>query len=364
MPPAQSEGKKRYTPAMNRHQLDTLLAPHKLSASDIDRALQLTENRPSPADWRMFGVKCLELTGMAALGAGLIFFIAANWQAMGVTGRFAIVQLAVLLGVGIAWWKAPSHVKGAGHAMPAALIFATLASGTVLALFGQTYQTGADVYELFFFWALLTLPFALAGMSGALWGVWICILNVALALYSGWHGPGDFVWAMFDRWGVDKPMAMMLPFAINLAGAALAYGAGQTSYAKAAPLWLVRLLLTLAFAYGTIACLYAITPSYGWRAAESTPHNFSVLIVFVIISAVVAFMTLRQKRDVYPLALISASGIIISTNFLIKRFLSFELGGIFLLAIWLIAVSTAAAFLLMRYVRAWRPVANTLAEKQ
>jgi uncharacterized membrane protein len=350
---------------MNRHQLDALLAAHTLTAPGIERALQLTENRPSSTDWRTFGVKSLGLAGMAALGAGLIFFIAANWQSMGVMGRFAIVQVAVLLGVGIAWWKAPSHINGVSNVMPAALIFATLASGTVLALFGQTYQTGADVYELFSFWALLTLPFALAGMSGALWGVWVCILNVALALFSGWHGPGDFVWAMFDRWGVDKPAAMMLPFAVNLAGAALAYGASQTRYAKAAPLWLVRLLLTFAFTYGTSACLYAVSQDYGWRSAQNSVEHgithFSVFIVFVMVSAVVAVITLRQKRDVYPLALIAASGIIISTAFLIKRLLSFELGGIFLLAIWLIAVSTATAFLLMRFVRVWRPAANTQA---
>ena len=184
---------------MKRTELDALLSPHPLAAADIARALTLTGNRPGGAEWRAFAARALGLAGIAALGAGLIFFIAANWQAMGVMGRFALLQAVLIACVGIAWWQAPR----AANIVSATLILATLASGTLLALFGQTYQTGADVYELFFMWALLTLPFAIAGMSGALWAIWWCILNVALALFCGWHGPGDFIWGLFDRLGAQ-----------------------------------------------------------------------------------------------------------------------------------------------------------------
>jgi uncharacterized membrane protein len=347
---------------MNRYELDCTLKAYPLSPTDIERALTLTGNRATASEWRSFAARSAGMAGVAALGAGLIFFIAANWQAMGIFGRFAMVQAALILFVSIALWKAAAASisinatkRTTTNWLPGALILATLASGTLLALFGQTYQTGADVYELFFFWALLTLPFALAGMSGALWGVWVCILNVALALFSGWHGPGDFVWAVFDRWGVDKATAMMLPFAVNLACAALAYGGTQTRYAKAAPAWLVRLLLTFAFAYGTSACLYAITASYSWRGQGNGMQNLGVFVAFALVSMIVAIITLRQKRDVYPLALITTSWIVVSTTFLVRRLLSLDIGGIFLLAIWLIAVSTAAGFLLMRFVKAWRP---------
>ncbi len=340
---------------MNRHELDALLAPHTLPASEISRALALSGNRPSRSDWRAFGVQGLGLAGMAALAAALIFFIAANWQAMGVMGRFALVQVVVLLSVSVAWWRVPARDgTGASGLVTGSLILATLASGTVLALFGQTYQTGADVYELFFAWALLTLPFALAGMSGALWAVWICILNVALALFSGWHGPGDFVWVILDRWGVDKPVAMMLGFAVNLGLAALAYAFSHTRYAIAAPAWLIRMLLTFAFIYAVSGCLYAIIPSYSWTGAANSTHHFGVFAAFALVSAAVIFVTLRHKRDVYPLALVSGAWIVVSTAFLIKHLLPEDLGGAFLLSVWLIAISTTAGLVLMRYVRAWR----------
>jgi uncharacterized membrane protein len=340
---------------MNRHELDALLAPHTLPASEISRALTLSGNRPLRSDWRAFGVQGLGLAGMAALAAALIFFIAANWQAMGVMGRFALVQAVVLLSVGVAWWRVPARDgTGASGLVTGSLILATLASGTVLALFGQSYQTGADVYELFFAWALLTLPFALAGMSGALWAVWICILNVAVALFSGWHGPGDFVWAIFDRWGVDKPVAMMLGFAANLGLAALAYAVSHTRYAIAAPAWLIRMLLTFAFVYGVSGCLYAIIPSYSWRGATHSTHHFGVFAAFALVSAMVVFITLRHKRDVYPLALVAGAWIVVSTAYIIKHLVPENLGGAFMLSVWLIAVSTAVGLVLMHYVRAWR----------
>ncbi len=52
----------------------------------------------------------------------------------------------------------------------AALLLATLLLGVFLALFGQTYQTGADPWQLFANWALLILPWEVApvgeGLSG------------------------------------------------------------------------------------------------------------------------------------------------------------------------------------------------------
>jgi uncharacterized membrane protein len=344
--------------AMNRHELDALLALHTLSAENITRALTLSGNRPSVAEWRAFAVRSLGLVGMAGVGAGLIFFIAANWQSMSAVGRFALVQVMLLLCVAVAWWKIPNHANknnSSRGVMPAALMLATLVSGALIALFGQTYQTGADVYELFFFWALLTLPFVLAAMSGALWAIWACIINVGLALYTGWHGPNDFVWAVFDRWGVHKPTMLMLPFVMNLAAAVAVYVAGAKPYAAAFPAWLGRLLLTFAFVYGTAASLFVILPHYSWRFEKPVAaQDCLMLAMFVAACIMVALFAFRHKRDVYPLALIVASFLILSTSFIIVHLLSKDLGGLFLLAMWLITASTTAGFVLMRYVRSWR----------
>ena len=48
----------------------------------------------------------------------------------------------------------------------AALLAAALLTGGLLALIGQTYQTGADTFELFATWAALILPWVLAIQQG------------------------------------------------------------------------------------------------------------------------------------------------------------------------------------------------------
>src|SRR5688572_11358429 len=166
---------------MKRAELDQVARECRLTEPAIAAAFELTGSRPDADAWRAFAVRLCHASGVAALGAGAIFFIAANWQAFGIVGHFALLQGALLACVGVAAWRPPPHVWGR-----ASLVLAILLTGGLLALFGQTYQTGADVFELFFYWALLALPFALAASSGAAWAVWWVVLNVALALYCGW----------------------------------------------------------------------------------------------------------------------------------------------------------------------------------
>ena len=88
--------------------------------------------------------------GTTALGAALIFFVAANWAAIGRFGKFALVEAVVIAAVGIYAALGPERASG-----KAALLVATLALGALLAFVGQTYQTGADTFELFSSWAAI-----------------------------------------------------------------------------------------------------------------------------------------------------------------------------------------------------------------
>ena len=63
-------------------------------------------------------------------------------------------------------------------------IAATVLVGVMFAVLGQVYQTPAMIHTPFVFWAILTLPFALASRSLAHWTVWITILVVAIGTYA------------------------------------------------------------------------------------------------------------------------------------------------------------------------------------
>src|SRR5258706_9043558 len=126
---------------MKRSTLAQLAQAYRLSEPAIALALDLSGGRPDAAAWRAFAIRLLNAAGIAAAGAGAIFFVAANWQHFGVIGRFALLQIAFAACVGLAWWRPPPHPIG-----PAALVLATLLTGGVLALLGQSYPTGAHLY--------------------------------------------------------------------------------------------------------------------------------------------------------------------------------------------------------------------------
>jgi uncharacterized membrane protein len=340
---------------MDRPAFDAFCQQQALDATAVRSALQRAGGQPDAAAWCHFAARLLHGAGLGALGAGVLFFVAANWQVYGVLGRFVLLQAALLVSVGVALWRPPPAPVG-----QAALLLATLLSGGLLALFGQSYQTGADVHELFFAWALLALPFALAGGSGALWALWLCVLNVALALLCGWVGTEHVVWRVLDGRAIGQPTLLMLPCLINFAAAALFASLGTTRFASAAPHWLVRLLTSFGFAYGTVACIGVVVGEGLWRnqAASASSQGAVVLAVFTALSVVTAFVTLQRRSDVFNMALLAASWIAISTTWLGRSLRFNDLGSFFLIAFWLIATSTAAGLLLMHWVRVWQSPAK------
>lgn len=336
---------------MKRSVLDQVAQDYHLAQPAVDAALDFTGARPDAAAWHAFTLRLLNAAGIGALGAGIIFFVAANWQDYGTLGRFAILEAAFAACVGFAFWRPPPSTLG-----QAALVLATLVTGALLALFGQSYQTGADLYELFFIWAALALPFALAGRSGAVWATWWTVLNVGLAVYCGLQDPEHFMWMWLDRWGIDRSMLLLMSGVVDLAGAAAVVYLARTRFADHAPHWLARMLATYGLLFGTLACIVAITQTGVLisRGAPAVRHELGVVAAFFGACVLIGIATVQRRIDVYPLALIAASAIAISTTLLVHSIKLNDLGDFFVISIWLVASSTIAGFLLMRWVRAWR----------
>ena len=165
--------------------MDLRLAVYQLaSANQLDAAQtrQLQElagfgHEPKGLSWWL--PRGVAVLGAALLGLGLIFWIAANWADFGRTGRFALIQgifIASCLGALVA---------------PAAraplLLIAMLAIGGLFAYFGQTYQTGADPWQLFAVWAALALPLCLVARSDVLWTPWMLVLATGVTLWIQAH---------------------------------------------------------------------------------------------------------------------------------------------------------------------------------
>ena len=189
-----------------------------------------------------------------------------------------------------------------------------------------------------------------------MWALWWCVLNVALALLCGWVGAQHAVWRVLDGRAIGQPVLLMLPCLINLAGAAAFAALTSTRFSPAAPHWLVRLLTSFGFLFGTVASIGAVLGAGLWRSRDlaASSQNATVLLLFAGISMLVAWLTLKRRRDAFNMALIAASWIAISTTGIGKSMRFNDLGSFFLIAFWLIASSTGAGLLLMHWVRAWQ----------
>ena len=96
-------------------------------------------------------------------------------------------------------------------------LLAVLSIGGLFAYFGQTYQTGADPWQLFAVWAVLALPLCLSIRSDVLWTPWALVVVTGVSLWIHAHtshswrvAPQD--WNVFlTGWGAT----VLLIFALS-----------------------------------------------------------------------------------------------------------------------------------------------------
>jgi uncharacterized membrane protein len=326
---------------MNRKELDAFVAHHNLSASTTDVVLDLAGARPAPAELGQFLIRVLQLAGVLSLAAGLVFFIAANWQYVGVTGRFALIQAVIVASVALALWKPAPQALGRN-----ALLMAFIATGALLALFGQTYQTGADVYELFLTWSLLGLAFVVAGQWSVLSAAWLMVFNVALVLFFGWQARGGWAWAALSLLETSASLRLLVPAVLNLALWLFAEFGRRARWSAVDQHWVSSLALVGAFGFMTSAGLVALEPD-----SMSGDDGVALLVVLALEAGLVVY-AMRLRNDVFPLALTAASLIALST-FAFGVHIDFDIGATFMIALWLIVSSTISGRLLMSLVRAW-----------
>lgn len=192
---------------------------------------------PQPSALPVWLPRGVAVLAAALGGLGVVMWIAANWASMGRIGHFALLQgLVLVMGVGAA-------LKPAARA-PLGLL-ALLGIGALFAYFGQTYQTGADPWQLFALWAVLGLPLCWGARSDVLWAPWALVVVTGISLWTHTYSG--------HRWGVedDQLSVHLLAWSACLALAALlsaplrpTTGAGVWSFRSAVVLAVGAITLT------------------------------------------------------------------------------------------------------------------------
>ena len=223
-----------------------------IAAGRGGEALAASGLAPDGRRWLRFVDSVLLLLGGLSLASGVVFFVAYNWDALGRLFQFVLLQAGLLAAVAAWWWLGPRARGEDRLAAQVALLVAAVLLGALLALYGQTYQTGADPWQLFGTWALLLLPWAVAGRFAPLWLLWLALLNLTLATY--YRARFGLLGAAF----ASKDDLVWLLFALNgLAWVAWEFAARRLDWLVLAR-WPVRLIATAAGFALTILVLRAV----------------------------------------------------------------------------------------------------------
>lgn len=264
----------------------------QLSAEQLQQASGQFPLVPATGLWLAQANLILLFGTVVLLGAALIFFLAHNWPFMHYFTKFALAAGALVLSGVIAIRSVPASLV-----QRAALLAAAILTGALLALIGQTYQTGADIWQLFAGWAALITPLVLLSKSRACYLLWFVVLELALGRYLSTQS--EFFWLL-----ASPPMILNLALA-NLVILAFAEFALPRLGVKANQT-LVRL-----------AALILIAPlTYGAGIGTWDNSYQPNLLVYLPLSAVLTLWYWRQRRDVLILALLAFSAITVATSML------------------------------------------------
>lgn len=299
---------------MRESNIDILqwIEQRRVHAGAVPAALRSAGVWPDAAGWRHFFDRLTLWLGTVFCAAAVIFFFAYNWQAMGRFAKFGLVETIIVLSLLFCWRLDLDRIAG-----KAVLLLATLLVGALLALVGQTYQTGADTYELFAAWALAVLPWVAVGRFGALWLVWLALLNLAATFYFQAF-PGMFGWIF------SPERRLWALFALNTAALVTWEAAARAGADWLRERWPVRIVATASGAMVTVLMTWAVIDAGG--------PNLSFAVLAYALWMAAAFAWYRHLRpDVFALAGGVLSLIIVTTAFLSKHLLRHSDAGGFLL---------------------------------
>ncbi|NBV17602.1 DUF2157 domain-containing protein [Janthinobacterium sp.] len=257
-----------------------LASAHALDAQQTRQLQEVAGFQREPARLAYWLPRGVAVLGAALLGMGLIFWVAANWEDLGRMGRFALLQ-GVLAAACLGAFAVPK-------ARVPLLLLALLAIGGLFAYFGQTYQTGADPWQLFALWAALALPLCLAARSDVLWTPWMLVFSTGATLWiqaharHSWHVESDDLPVYFSGW-----LAVLL--ACALVSPLLARWTGAGSWALRLGLVLLTILITGS----------AVSALFGNTIASSYWAGLALLAVAGVL------LSTRKFFDVFGLSAVA-----------------------------------------------------------
>ncbi len=313
-----------------------------LSDAAFARALELSCASPGVQRWRRYLDWLLLGLGASLVLASIVFFVAFNWSALHPFAKLSLTAMLVAASAGGAWKMGLDSLVGR-----ICLTGAAVLEGPLLAIYGQTYQTGADPYSLFLAWAALAALWVAISRFPPAWLVELLLLDLALALFWTQVLEADL------EWHPEREHALFLTVgAVQIAAWALWEAGARRGVEWMSARWMPRVL--------AVASLFLLSAS-SWTLAlgdrwdrDAMPALGLGVLTATLIATLVIFTKFR--RDLFMIALALGTAMVWVTTFLGRWMFEgrLELGAVFVLGVIVIGEVGAAAFWLRTLHRQWR----------
>jgi uncharacterized membrane protein len=237
------------------------------------------------AFWARWGMRALLALGVGQFLAGVVFFFAYNWNDLSDIAKFAVIEIALAIAVGGALLIGVDRVFG-----QMLLIAASVLTGVLLAVIGQVYQTGADVFELFAAWTVLILPWTAISRHPVHWLLWLVVAEVAFVLYAGQvlvpirDMPGELIWTIVG------------------ATIALALAVREWAVSRGTP-WLAAHWTRLVLLFAAMAALFGPAAAQMFDV-DDLAAGLACVVAFVLAASAAFALYWRSWRDFPALVIV------------------------------------------------------------
>lgn len=281
----------------NRRLVEELYSHGKITREAQEYALNLLYPHNQ---WGLWISRLLLTIGAALVLSGIVYFFAFNWAKITPAVKLSSIQFGIIGCLIGAYFYSLQRMSG-----QVLLLSGSVLVGVFMAVFGQIYQTGADAYQLFMMWSLLTLGWTLISNFAAQWVLWLVITNTFLVL-----------WWQQAALPTKEMEFMIFTYMAILNGIALAlreYFSVEKAYEWLEARW-TRVVLTVT------TLLIMLIPIVVWIVEPSRATESIILSsVIGLIGHGAAYYFYRYKLpDMWSLAAIVLSGCIIFEFFVFK----------------------------------------------
>ena len=337
-------------PVVSRAALARLRETGVLSASAWETAMDFCGFIPGAREWRAYWRHILLLGGVLFLAAGVIFFIAWNWSGMHPFSRMALVGFLVAVTGAVSAWRGPDTEIGR-----ALLLACGICVGPLLAVFGQTYQTGAELWELFRVWTAVLFALAIVGRQAALWFVTWLSGNVFVMLWLG-RSLGSPLEAL-GMFGLLPECLLALALALTAwewaADKAKRKGTGQSWLCSR---WLPRILfLDLTVRITFYLCRIILSPyrELDFFDIYFLPHGIVIPALALGVAVFSWYWYRKRTPDLFMFACLAVACVALIVTVLVKVEFAFE-AEVWALLIWglvIVGLTVGAANVLLALQR-------------